>query len=318
MEFYTKKTIELTAEEKEGIIRLYNDTFDEHRTEEEFDNQFLNNPIGFSYHTIGSDNGVIITSNTMIPSYYYVEGERMLFVCSVDTMVDKNHRGIENFYDTCKESFKIAEEIGAKAVYGFPNDNSYKLFTGLKYMRDIGKLKTYCLPYRIGGVKQSLRFLNFASILFVRLWLFISGLLSSDKQYCYKVEKEKDSYNATRYKRADSNYEVVNYKGCGFAYKIMNYDRIRTAFLIDVFNKSAKNFNLAIKYILKKEKERFDLLLYVGDIPFSNHGLIKIPRKFEPKEFNFTGGIIDKKAINKEVFFKQESWDVNLSNYDLL
>ncbi|UPS45276.1 GNAT family N-acetyltransferase [Prevotella sp. E15-22] len=318
MKFYTKKTIELSREEKESLIKLYNETFDEKRTLEEFDRQFLNNPLGYSYHTIGDNDGEIISSNTMIPAYYTINGKKLLFVCSVDTMVDKNHRGIENFYDTSKESFRVSEEIGAKAVYGFPNDNSYTLFTKLKFMKDIGKLKTYCLPYRIGGIKPSMTIFNIVSILFCRLWISISSLFASRDLHDFTIEKESDSYNATRYKRADANYVVAGDKGCQFAYKIMNYDGIRTAFLIDVFNKSAKNFCKAVNYIVRNEENRFDLLLYVGDLPFSHYGMVKIPKKFEPKDFNFTGAIIDKEAISKEAFFNQSNWDVNLSNYDLL
>ena len=68
MEVYTKKTTDLSIKEKEGLVLLYNDTFDEHRTIEEFDRQFLNNPIGFSYHTIGVEDGIIVFEEIIIPS----------------------------------------------------------------------------------------------------------------------------------------------------------------------------------------------------------------------------------------------------------
>jgi len=45
-------------------------------------------------------------------------------------------------------------------VYGFPNDNDYPVFRKAKLMRDIGKLSTYYLPYRIGGIIPKLKFLN--------------------------------------------------------------------------------------------------------------------------------------------------------------
>ncbi len=99
-------------------------------------------------------------------------------------------------------------------------------------------------------------------------------------------------------------------------YKIITYEGVRTAFLVDVVNKSARNFCKAVKYIIQNENVNFDLILYVGHLPFSSYGMIKFPRRFEPKHFNFTGFLLNEK--NKDLLFNIESWDVNLSNYDLI
>ncbi len=101
-----------------------------------------------------------------------------------------------------------------------------------------------------------------------------------------------------------------------FMYKIITYEGVRTAFLVDVVNKSARNFCKAVKYIIQNENVNFDLILYVGHLPFYGYGMIKFPRKFEPKHFNFTGFLLNEK--NKDLLFNIESWDVNLSNYDLI
>ena len=315
MQFYTKKTKELSLEEKQGLVDLFNEVFDKKRTVEEFDRQFLNNPEGFSFHTYAQEDGKMIASNSMVPSVYLVGGKPLRFVNSVDTMIAEHHRGLENFYDMIKASFGDSEKQGYDVVYGFPNDNSYELFTKLKFMKDIGKLDTYCLPYRIGGIKKGLGWLNWASMLFCRIWVASSSLFSSSKKAKYTIEKEAETYNITRYNRSDGKYSVV--EGL-FAYKMMEYEGVRTAFIVDVFEKSPKSFVKSVKYLFKNEKKNFDLILYVGHLTFRSFGLIKFPRRIEPKHFNFTGTILKKGAVDKEEFYQINNWDINLSNYDVI
>lgn len=315
MQFVTKRTTELTLEEKKGLVKLFNDVFNRERTIEEFDRQYLNNPEGYSYHTFAIENSKIVASNSMIPSIYLYNGKQVRFVNSVDTMISEHHRGLENFYDMIKASFGDSEERGYDAVYGFPNDNSYELFTKLKFMRDVGKLDTYCLPYRIGGIKKSLKVLNPLSILFCRIWVWYSSIVASKKHTSFYIKKEADTFNASRYKRGDGKYSVV--EGL-FAYKVMEFDGVRTAFIIDVFEKSASNYIKAVKYLIKKEKKNFDLVLYIGHLSFSYYGLIKFPRKYEPKHFNFTAAALNNYSIDKKKLLDIDNWDINLSNYDVI
>jgi hypothetical protein len=152
----------------------------------------------------------------------------------------------------------------------------------------------------------------------VRSYALFSRLFAGKKVHRFAIEKEAQTYNATRYKRLDGNYNIVNNEHGGFVYKVMEYEGVRSAFLIDVFEKSAANFNRAVRYILKNHSKEFDILLYVGRLPFKCSGLIKLPQKLSPKKFHFTGEILDKEKIDKQLFFNINSWDVNLSNYDLL
>lgn len=315
MQFVIKKTTELSKEEKIGIVELFNVVFDRKRTVEEFDRQFLNNPEGYSYHTYAEVDGRIIASNTMVPSVYLVDGKPLKFVNSVDTMIEEHHRGLENFYDMVKASFGDAENRGYDVVYGFPNDNSYELFTKLKFMKDIGKLDTYCLPFRIGGIKKGFGWLNWASILFCRIWVLCSSLFPSSKKAHFLIEKESATYNATRYNRSDGKYSLVD---GFFAYKVMEYEGVKTAFIVDVFEKSPKSFVKSVKYLFKNEKKNFDLILYVGHLTFGSHGLIKFPRNYEPKHFNFTGALLKKGTVEKKAFYDIDNWDINLSNYDVI
>ena len=118
----------------------------------------------------------------------------------------------------------------------------------------------------------------------------------------------------------DADYNIINDIAGGFTYKVMDYNGIRTAFLIDVFEKSERNFKKAVKYILKNEKQHIDILLYVGHLPkgLRNVGLVRMPHKYEPKHFHFTARVLDKNAIEEVTVLNIDNWDVNLSNYDII
>jgi hypothetical protein len=318
MEFIIQKTIDLTEVEQVGILKLFNLVFGKERSLEIFRNQFLNNPLGYSFHSMIINNGEIIGCITYIPSFYNFKNRKMLFVLAVDAMVNKEFRGLLNFYKMIITGYEYMKQEGVNFVYAFPNNYAYPVYIKSKLMKEIGKLNTYCLPYRIGGIKPVLKALNWPSMVFVRLYLFLLSLFSDEKVYNFVLEKEAETYNATRYKRFDGNYNVVTHQGCKFAYKIMEYEGIRSAFLIDVFEKSAANFNKAIRYIIRSHHKESDILLYVGKLPFRLHGLLRIPKKLEPKKFHFIGEILRKDEIDKDLFFNINNWDVNLSNYDLL
>lgn len=315
--FEVKKTSELTAEEKSQIISLFNEIFEKNRDEQEFDNQFLQNVKGESVHSLMKADGVVVGHDAGIPCYYVVKGKQVPAMCNVDTMIHSKHRGIENYYDLMTAAFNKYKEDGYEIVYGFPNDNAFPLVTGIKIMKMVGNLDTYCLPFRVSGVKKSLGFLNWASILFCQCWVSVSSMFASSKVCSFLIEKETESYNATRYKRMDGNYSVIHLPDLDFMYKVEDYEGVRAAFLIDVTQKSAKNFCKAAKYIWKHEKKNCDVIMYVGVLPFKKTGFIKIPRKFEPKKFNFTA-IQNSKILSKKEFYDIRSWDVNLSNYDLI
>ncbi|MDR3057245.1 MAG: GNAT family N-acetyltransferase [Prevotella sp.] len=318
MEFTVRKTTELTNIEQRDILALFNNIFGRNRTLEQFRNQFLNNPWGYSYHSMMIDNEQIVGCISYIPACYLLKGKRHNFALVVDAMVGELYRGFINFYRMIIVINNYLRKENFDACLCFPNDSAYPIYIKSKLMKDVGDLDTYCLPYRIGGIKQKLKIFNWFSIAFVRCYVSFTALFASKSTHHFSIEKEAGTYNVTRYKRLDGNYTIAEYQGSRFAYKLMKYEGVRSAFLIDVFKKSSANFNKAIRYIIKHHHKEFDILLYVGHLPFRGHGLIQVPRKFAPKEFHFTGEILRKDEIDKDLFFNLDNWDVNLSNYDLL
>jgi len=311
--FKIKKTTELSSEEISAIVEMFKVVMDHDRTEEIFLNQFLNTPLGYSFHVLMYDDGAFVGTHTNVPSYFTIDGEKKLFITGCDTMIMKKHRDIFNYMDMLSFCSREMKKIGAAVDYGYPNDLNYKILMKGKLSKTIGHMYTYCLPFRIGGIKHGFGCFNWLSEMFCCCWLYVSAIFASKKVHHFRIEKDLESYNQCRYKRNDGEYCIQE----GFVYKIMEYEGIRTAFLIDVFEKSPYNFCKAVKYILKHDKKNFDILLYSGYLPFSITGMVRIPHKFEPKHFHMTGGIYDK-TINKELMFDISNWDTNLSNYDLI
>lgn len=316
MDFVVKKTFELSEEEISQIIDLFERVFEKPRSKEVFLNQSIQNPFGFSYHSLMIESNKIVGLNTYVPAFYMVNGEKMLFANSTDSMVEKPYRDFFNFRDMLNNAYASLKQNGVAFVLGYPNDNSYPVLTKSKLMKDIGKMQTYMLPLHVGGIKKSLSFLNPLSELGTKLFVSISGFFATSKKDSYLIGKDADSYNKTRYKRGDGKYEIAEFDDFIAFYKIKEHEGVRTAFLIDITDKSPKTFNKAIKYIIKNHRKDFDLLLYPGYLKFKNTSMVKIPRKFEPKNFNFTG-----KALSKDLpeeIWNIENWDTNLSNYDLI
>ena len=316
MDFIVKKTTELSDKEISQILSLFEKIFEKERSKEIFLNQSIENPLGFSYHSMMIDNDEIVGLNTYVPGYFKLNGLKVFFANSTDSMVDKPYRDFFNFKTIFDNAYKELKKDGISFVYGYPTDNSHPVLTKSKLMKDIGKMYTYCLPVHVGNIKKSMKFLNPLSYAFCRGWIGVSSLLASKKGAEYRIEKEAESYNETRYKRGDGEYEIVKIDDFTVFYKIKEHEGIRTAFLIDITKKSPKNFVKAVKHIIKNHRKDFDLLLYPGYLNFKVTGMIKIPRKFEPKNFYFVGKALDK-SIPEEVW-DIRNWDTNLSNYDLI
>lgn len=320
MEFKIKKTTELSEGDWLSLLECFVEVFEQPRTMEEMYNQYINTPMGYSIHSLCFDRGVIVAANTAFPSYYWVGNKRVKAYYTGDTMVRKDYRDGVTFLDIVRGLNKYMKQEGYVFSFGFPNDNAYPVFLKARLAKEIGRLDTFILPYRIGGIKGGLKWLNPFSKLFCRLWLTFSGCCLRNVFFHSYIHKDDITYNPTRYKRMDGLYQHVTLEDSEFYYKVKKHEGVRTAFLIDVVEKSEESFHKAVSYLLEKEKDNADLFMYVGSLPNSirKTGLIKIPRKYEPKHFYMTGSVYDKNAVEEKTLFDISMWDVNLSNYDII
>ena len=96
LEFIFKRTDELNGSELLQATRLFNAVFDKSRSTDDMLRQYVNNPLGYSYHSLIVDDGRIVGMNVYVPVYFIVRGERMLFATSVDSCVEKGYRDFFN------------------------------------------------------------------------------------------------------------------------------------------------------------------------------------------------------------------------------
>lgn len=321
MDLVCKKTTELSPAELQAIVTLFNKVFRQERTLSILLNQYTQNAFGTSYHTLMYDDGILVGHVAGLPGYYWIHNKKLKAVNPIDLMIEEGHRGLQGFLFLIKKAWNYYREQGVQIIYHLPNNHSHPLFIQLKCSRSIGNLYTYALPYRIGGVVPRMKLFNFLSKAFCRAWVLLPRLFGSNRPIDFGVRRDYDSFMPSRYNRLDGNYSFGEVKDTKFAYKIMTYEGKRAAFLIDVLGKSQKAFCRAVHYLLKNESKHFDLILYVGYLPFFNPGLIRIPHRFEPKNFHFDGLLLDENGLteeDKEAFYDIDHWDINLSDDDII
>ena len=311
-----KKTTELTSEDIARINRLYVAVFKHSRTEEEFRRQYENTPVGYSYHAILKDDDELIGFHSGIPFYYLNNGERFVAGLGINTMTAEGHRDFFNVRDMFAACEKAMKDEGCVLRIGFPNDKSYPVLKkGFKY-KDIGRLDTFFLPIRIGGIKPSLRWLNPLSRLFSWFVIQLSRLSCNKKGSDFQYRKERSSFDANRYNWFEG-YRTIEKAGATAHYRVSRYEGVMTAFVVDVFPLSKRGFDELVREIYRREGRSIDMIIYVGHLLFNPVSLIQMPHRIEPKHFHFTcKPLVD--GVFDDSLYDIDNWEVNLSNYDLV
>lgn len=321
MQIVCKKTTELSQVEIEQICRCYETVFTGHsKSIQAFNNQFRSTCTGYSLHTMLKSDEEVVGLYAVIPFEYYYKNEKLMFCIGVDFMIRKDYRNdFKNVMSISKESMKYAKENGLTCIFAFPNDLSYQLNIRILRMKDVGKLYTYILPYKVGDAKPSLKVLNMGSKLISRLMLGCSTLDCRNTISTTIIRRKRDMFDKTRYKWfKPEEYRFYNDKEMSCVWKCADFEGIKAAFLMDVFPMNARNFNKATREMFKAEKDHVGLFIYVGNLPFTPVSMIKIPLKYAPKNFNFVAQVLDKTKVDANLIFNMDNWDVNLSSYDLL
>lgn len=321
MRLIVKRTHELSEEEIRQYCEAYTEIFQHRKTPDLFMSEFSNTCLGYSFHSIlVEEDGKVVGGYTSIPMPYVVNRTKMTFAFGVDLMVANGYRDdVSNVMAVIKANDKVLKEEGIKCFYGFPNDNSYKVNLAFIRMKDICPLSTYILPYHIGDAKRSIAILNPFSAAFSKCMMGLSKICSNKEILSYPICKDHNHLIETRYKWFNGDgYEKYKDDDLECCWKISEYEGVKAAFLMDVYPLSKYNFDKAVRMMVKECKGRAGLFIYVGLLPFRTFSMIKIPRRFEPKNFHFVAKIIDKNSIDLNFVCNPANWDVNLASYDLL
>lgn len=316
MNIIIKKTKDLLDSEKDEICALFERVFGKEMTLSDFNKKFFFNKFETSYHSLLLNNdNAIVGCYSSIPQQYNYFGKQVIFGLSVDTMIDEEYRGSPfTLKKLATKVYESMEKDGVSFVFGFPNDNVYLVRKKILKWKDIGKLDFYILLVNIGAVKSKLRPANFIS----KIGASILNRLISSKQTDtveYPIEKiNNHDFIASRY---DETYKIVNFSDTEyFSYKVSNEENVKTAYVIDVYPLTKSNLEMAVKNIYLDKKSTIDLILYIGNLNFSVRNLLKVPKKFHPKNIYMSGKILNKAMVDDRIF-NLKNWNVNLSNYDV-
>lgn len=315
MNFFIKKTNELTENEPSQICALFKEVFEKRMTLELFDQKFTKNCLGFSYHGLMIEEDKIVGCYSVIPYNYRFFNQEYIFGLSVDTMISEAYRG--NPFNLNKMANLVYDGLkadGIPFVFCFPNDNIYLVRKKILKWQDIGQLDFYILPINIGAIKSKLAPLNVLSRMFAGMINMFTGSKSASDSN-YNIEKVNNK--AFREGRYDDSYSVnMTDRDSYFVYKIYDEEGVKTAYIIDAYPLCQSNLANAVKELYSKEKNNIDLIIYVGHLNFKVRNLFKVPEKYRPKNVYMTGRILDDALVDERVF-DIANWNVNLSNYDV-
>lgn len=130
------------------ILDLFQKVFGVDRTINRWNWQFKNNVFGGGWITLAEIRNEIVAQYCMMRYHLNFMGREIIAGQSCDTMVRSDQRGQKWFSRLASANYKYASEEGAKAVFGFPNRDSYPGFMRDLEWHRIVSLKYYF--YRIG------------------------------------------------------------------------------------------------------------------------------------------------------------------------
>lgn len=317
MQFIVKTTNDLSSEEVDSINDLFFEVFARRRTASRFLSRYQNTVLGHSYHSVLIDEGRIVVHDAAIPFRYFNADTPFLAALGADTMVAGSYRGFTNIKRVIDAQKARLREDGFALRIGFPNEKMFPVtIKGFK-SKAIGRLRIYVLPLRIGAIKERLRLLNPVSRLAGAGLVGLSVLSRGSQVFQPRYRRDREAFEATRYKWCDGDYKRMEEDDFSFVYRVKDHEGVRTAFLLDVHPLTRTHFETAVRRIHTLERHRIDAIMYVGNLPFRPLGLPQVPRKFEPKHFNFTCTVL-REGFFDESLFDVRNWEVSLASFDLV
>ena len=314
--FTVKKTTELTDQEIDQLLYLNNTTMNEQRTKKNFQDKYLLNFLGFSFHSLMIENNIIVGCNTVIPQEFIFFDKKCIFGQWCETLIDKNFRGA---FSNFKKLGNILNEELLKHeicfIYGLPNRALYIVSKRLLGMRDIGKLDYYVYPKKLNKFLVKYYPLNKLLCFFFKILLKFK--FKSKINYIFPIHKlDNENFYKGRYGNRNE-YKTIIKNNFKLIYKIDisdHHNGAKIIWIMDVSPLTKLNLESSVNE-LKKIDNNTDLIIYIGKLKLSPYNLIKIPDKFIKENNIFSGKILDEKKVDESVF-DFNLWNVNSSNFD--
>jgi hypothetical protein len=310
-----KRTTDLSASQQDQIKQVFFCVFSG-KMGKSFEQRFMCNSKGYSYHGLMVHNDQIVGCFSAIPYRYLCFGKEQTFALSVDTMIAPEHRGGKtNLLTMAHLVYEALVKDDIKLIYGFPNELYYAHEKRLFGTRDIGMLDYYVLPINIGTAIRKFKMLDYPGRLFARIMGGFPPCRDTNK--CkYNIEKINDAqFIKHRYGDAYSFLSLEGGAQCVFKLH-KERESVRTLHILDVWPMTPAAMDSAVREIFKRYRDSADLIMYVGKLPFRPRRLVEIPRWLEPQKIRMTAKMLVEGAFPDSIF-EIENWNVNVSNFDV-
>ncbi len=129
------------------IIQLFGKVFGRPMEFELWKWRFENNPAGKHMIKLMWDENKLVGHYAVSPAKIMIEGKEYLSTLSMTTMTDPDYGGRGIFGKLANSLYKELEnELGVKAIWGFPNNNSHYGFIKKLEWKDLGLISHIGLP----------------------------------------------------------------------------------------------------------------------------------------------------------------------------
>jgi hypothetical protein len=321
MHIVVKTTKDWESGEWITYVQSFNQVFDKNCTVDDFKQKYFNTIDGFSFHSLLMKEQQIVGSCTAIPYEYFVGNNIIRAALVVDVFIAHEYRNdpysLYQIYQKLKEKL-ILHNISL--VLAVPNDLIYPYWKSVVKWKDIGFLKYYALPVRLGNViSKNSRLLNGLSSLASKMLLGFSGLSRTKEQVqLIRMNRANRIFEKQRY---TSDHRIVDDDRHFFTYRNVREKNIDTCYLIDFFNKrdgkrDSSSLTKAIRHICSEGKPA--LILFIGKLTFFQLLLFRIPSRMEPRKLFFMADIlIPNPNLDPELIYRFKNWDFGLFNFDV-
>jgi hypothetical protein len=321
VEYVTKKTTELTADERGTYCRLFKEVLGRDFTLDDFATKYNSPAFGYSYHGLMMDGGQIVGSNSIVPIHYDYFGTRTLFGLDLDTMIAKSHRGkdVMALKKMWESSIPVMKADGMTLVFGCPNQIAHPFWIKVNKWTMIAQLEYYMLPIRVSKLAKVPAIADVASRIGCGVLNAVAALMPGGRTpVAPPIAKVRDAaFEAYRFGGYFKNYRRLGFgQGGTVDYTVVDEERARAAYIIDVLPFGPHALRQAVRAVYRREKRNVDAILYVGHLPFPSVNLVKVPRKYEPVPVRMSYKILDDTVVDERAG-KVESWRVNLSTIDV-
>lgn len=319
MEIKVCTTAEWTDNDWVTYVSSFNEVFGKQYDQKYFRSKYTNVVGGVSFHALLLDeNKNVVGGCSVLPCLYNRDNELFLNGLAVDVFILTAYRTdplmLRRMYSRLK---KLLCERNVVAVMAVPNATAYPYWKNVVKWKDVGSIRYWALPIKVGNVLNKCRFLNVLSNIYAHTFVLFSSFFSffrlESRHFRYRISSD-DKFMRHRYD--GEGYTTFSSGELFYAYRVVDEDGVRVAYLLDANRAGIRSFKVCLKAVRDILKKNVDLVLFVGTWGFFQPLFIKIPRRLEPKVLPLTCDLLMTDSSYSDMY-QMENWDFGLRNYDV-